>query len=399
VNLRAQTNRRIFRRLCIPYARHLVGLSVVALLLCAWLRSSTSRATWHAVHLPFPVRTFGVELELPLRDSSDFNDEKLRQKGSYLTEAFDAQHYTYYTEEKSASVIGDHWRLALEDDPGYLIEVASPKLHSWQDVEKITQMTTQWVEGPPGPPGKIKNLTTDVIPRFYWSGDDCTHCSMHVTIDGSCLLQGADLTQLRRGKGPPMEVSAIGVLNFVAVWEAMYPLLVPEFGKRLGMMQYGGSMKEKSRKLFDALMTQANTTVGGVVQSYMDFGYEDLVADQAEYLGFRNLLVNLCHLMPVPLRCSRDSSHNEKPKHTGVEIRMFDVAAGEKAKQVLLLVFCANGSLCIAGSWILYFIGTKSSLLYSISQRTQQSRPSRYSSTFGGRCQIIHQRVRKNFFL
>jgi len=199
-------------------------------------------------------------------------------------------------------------------------------------------MTTQWVEGPPGPPGKIKNLTTDVIPRFYWSGDDCTHCSMHVTIDGSCLLQGADLTQLRRGKGPPMDVSAIGVLNFVAVWEAMYPLLVPEFGKRLGMMQYGGSMKEKSRKLFDALMTQANTTVGGVVQSYMDFGYEDLVADQAEYLGFRNLLVNLCHLMPVPLRCSRDSSHNEKPKHTGVEIRMFDVAAGEKAKQVLLLV-------------------------------------------------------------
>ena len=41
------------------------------------------------------------------------------------------------------------------------------------------------------------------------------------------------------------------------------------------------------------------------------------------------------HNKPCPnLIIGSISSHNDKPKHSGVEIRMFDVTAGEKIKQV-----------------------------------------------------------------
>jgi len=175
----------------------------------------------HAVKTPFNVRKFGVELELALIDFEDWGKE-LFEDGTYITKALAHVGYSYYSDSKTKSVKGGDWRLSLEDDPGSLVELASPLLYTWKDLEKVVAMSTELAG----------------TGKMYWSGSDCTHCSMHITVNGECLGS--------RKKGvPALEDDVLGILNFLAVWEALYPLLQKDFAKRSAVFEFGGPMRVK----------------------------------------------------------------------------------------------------------------------------------------------------------
>lgn len=260
----------------------------------------------------FPVHTYGIELEMGLKEAKHFNEELYTDKDSFFMKIFNQNGFTGYNEHKSKIVKdGANWRLSLEDDPGYIIEVASPKLNTWDVVPRLANMTTALRESG----------------HFHWEPKTCGYCSMHVTVDGSCLMDKM-----------PIEGhdSALRVLNLVAVWEALHPLLQPTFAQRRASKQYGGSMKQKSPNLLKGLMSTHNTTVASLANIFQAKGYEDLVLGKPSYMGFRNLVVNLCHLMPG-VDCCNGCSHNRKPKHSGIEFRMFDVATGPKLETVVNL--------------------------------------------------------------
>jgi len=61
--------------------------------------------------------------------------------------------------------------------------------------------------------------------------------------------------------------------------------------------------------------------------------------------GWRNFAVNLCHLLPN-VNCCQDCNKNARPKHGGVEFRLFDTCYGARLEKVLNLLQSLIGRIC-----------------------------------------------------
>lgn len=234
------------------------------------------------------------------------------------------------------------WHIGQEG--GKMTEIVSPVLRgSWAQLDTVSDMLSAMMD--------IKRLGRG------------RESSLHLTVDGSCLLSGT---------------SALGALNLLAVWESVFtagqPVLqrkercrphseyifrqmlqqfihaykrggggrdITGFGKLTKQevcalrpshrsTKFARSLGTRFPNLFGALMELNDTSIDSVVSVFNDVGERDLEQDNTIAWahpsddGFRNSAVNLCHILPIP--CCRKCDHNKRAnRHTGVEFRVFDL--------------------------------------------------------------------------
>lgn len=221
------------------------------------------------------------------------------------------------------------WHIEKEDDHGRfqgpIWEVVSPVMRGgMEDIARLGKMSTEWWD-------------SQMYTRHEFT-------SVHVTIDGSCLIDSS---------------SALGALNLLALWEAMYPVMYPLFSysaphsPREGHRIFSPAMHKAFPQLFHALMAGPHTVLE-VVQILQGVGQPLVEAAGPEWLahygrtGLRNMALNMCKLLPVS--CCTQCSKSESSTTSTVEFRMFDLIVGQRVHAALVLAQHAVMFACTSAS-------------------------------------------------
>lgn len=208
------------------------------------------------------------------------------------------------------------WSFVEESDPGPLYELIAPMLASEEEVY-------------------FASAVSDTLSQDFKGGN---YAGLHITIDSECLLAG-------HGEG---------LVSLLLIWERYYNELARIFAHRPGMAVYGRPLIDKHPSLLAYL--QDRWEQGSQAQK------EDLAAAfrrlagnmkgprgplmrVSERDGYRNLAVNVCHLLQVD--CCWDCDKNLVAKHGGLEFRLFDFSHGKKLRYAIMVAERLVQSLCI----------------------------------------------------
>jgi len=301
-------------------------LPALVLLVLCYISLPSQRSVSSAAASLEQLQPFGIEIELACASSSP-------RCGDTLYESI-RSHYPSATVHANSShgfKVTSAWRVEVEHPQASprIWEVVSPILDgSTENVASLASMSSMW-------------WASQQFIRNDWT-------SLHVTISASCLLG---------------ESSALGLLNFLAITEAAYPLMRPLFSDnpvkpRLGHLVYSPSMRGSYPRLLDKLM-RGGVNTDAVARAFDEFPYEDriphprVVTDSAVLAGFsslqgaRYMATNVCKILPI--RCCEEDSgagrrgpqscraFNQESKPGIVEFRWFDVVVGAQLQAAVVL--------------------------------------------------------------